>query len=103
MSLLEDMGPTGGYYVRSLAPRSSDGSVDWSLDGRARLTRLHVVADGEVSAHSRRKAYAHAVTAAQAGASARAVAALTTVATVFASAAVTMIWAFLAIPNTPLP
>ena len=64
--------------------------------------RLHVVREGESSANSRRKAYARAMVRAQ-QVSVRATAGLISIAAVFATAATTLVWAFLAIPNTPLP
>ncbi|MCL2470291.1 MAG: hypothetical protein FWF25_00910 [Propionibacteriaceae bacterium] len=96
--------PEAGHIGRGLLDTRDWADPDLSPDRRsAQLPRLHVVTDGEVSAHSRRKAFAHAVAATQARSSVRAVAALGSVATVFVTAAATLIWAFLAIPNTPLP
>jgi len=64
---------------------------------------FHVVRDGEISASFRRRAFAHSVARTQRTVAARTYAALGSMAAAFTAAAVTIVWAFLAIPNTPLP
>ena len=64
---------------------------------------FHLVHDGEVSARFRRRAFAHRAAHAHSVAAARTYTALGSMAAVFTAAAVTMVWAFLSIPNTPLP
>jgi len=65
--------------------------------------RFHVVEDGEISARHRRRAFARNAARAHAVLAARTYAALGSIAAVFTAAGVTMVWAFLSIPNTPLP
>ena len=64
---------------------------------------FHIVREGEISASFRRKTFAHRVARAHGIVAARTYAALGSMAAVFTAAAVTIIWAFLAIPNTPMP
>jgi len=68
---------------------------------RRRAQQLHVVREGEVPARIRRRAYAQAVARTQARLATRTYAALGSVAAVFTAAAVTMVWAFLGVPNLP--
>ena len=72
-------------------------------DDQPNLSRLHVVRDGELPASHQRREHARATARAQSWATARTCAALGSVATVFAIAVATIIQAFLAIPNLPLP
>jgi len=67
------------------------------------LPQLHLVHDGEVSAQARRRQRTHAVARARSRAEARLVAGLGSVVAVFTAAIATMAWAFISIPNTPLP
>lgn len=64
---------------------------------------FHIVRDGEVSAHARRLAYARHVAQVSRQATAWAGLKLTAVLALFASAGITIVWAFLEIPNTALP
>ncbi|MDR0848129.1 MAG: hypothetical protein LBN10_03655 [Propionibacteriaceae bacterium] len=76
--------------------------VEWIPQPSSR-NRLHLVAEGEMSAASLRHAHARRAARAQAWATAKGYAAVGAVVTVFASAAVTMVWSFLSVPNVPLP
>ena len=64
---------------------------------------FHVVSDGEVSASFRRRAFARRAARAHSVVAAKTYTALGSMAAVFTAAAVTIVWAFLSIPNTPLP
>ncbi|MCL2784918.1 MAG: hypothetical protein FWD55_05685 [Propionibacteriaceae bacterium] len=68
-----------------------------------RRPALHVVYDGETSANFRRKAYARSVSRAHTIAAVRTYGGLSCVLAVFLTAVTTMAWAFLSVPNTPLP
>ena len=70
---------------------------------RERRSRLHIVTEGETSAHYRRKVAMRADLQSRRHATARACATLGCVAAVFATVTTTMVWAFLAIPNVPIP
>ena len=65
----------------------------------ARPRRLHLVEEGEVPASVARKAHARMVARART----KGYAALGSLLATFVAAWVTIGWAFLAIPNTPLP
>jgi len=62
---------------------------------------LHLVTDTEVSARSRRRAHARAVSRTRDRAQVRTYAALGSVGAVFMAGFVTILWAFCAIPPTP--
>jgi len=65
--------------------------------------RFHVVREGEISANFRRKAFAHGVARAHTVVTAKTYTALGSMLAVFTAAVGTIVWAFLSIPNTPLP
>ena len=64
---------------------------------------FHIVREGEIPASFQRRAFARNVARTQRMVAAKTYAALGSMAAAFTAAAVTIVWAFLAIPNTPLP
>ncbi len=66
-------------------------------------TRIRLVSEEELSAVQRRRAYAHRQARLRSVALAQVWLLRGAVTTVFAGAASTMVWAFLSVPNLPLP
>ena len=77
--------------------------ISYEATSPAAAPAFHVVREGEISASFRRRAFAHSVAHAHSVVAAKTYAALGSMAAVFTAAAVTIVWAFLTIPNTPLP
>ena len=78
-------------------------SIPITRFGDRRSVELHIVRDGEISASQRRHQHARATARRQSWGTARTCAALGSVVTVFTMAMVTIVQAFLAVPNLPLP
>jgi len=77
--------------------------ISFQADSQKVAPRFHVVREGETSSSHRRREFAQAHIHARGVIAAKTYAALGSMAAVFTAAAVTIMWAFLAIPNTPLP
>ncbi|MDR0487965.1 MAG: hypothetical protein LBG99_00920 [Propionibacteriaceae bacterium] len=69
----------------------------------ARGAHLHIVREGETSAHFRRKLYAQEISRARSWAQVRVYVNLSSALGFFAMALTSVAVAFLSIPNTPLP
>ena len=67
------------------------------------MPAFHIVREGEISASNRRRAFARSAARTRGIVAAKTCAALGSMAAVFTAAAVTIVCAFLSIPNTPLP
>ena len=78
-------------------------SIPITRSGDRRSVELHIVKDGEMSANQRRRQHARATARRQSWATTRTCAALGSVLSVFTMAMVTIVQAFLAVPNLPLP
>ena len=81
----------------------SAAEISYAAGNLKAAPAFHVVAEGEISANFRRRAFARSVARAQRTVAVKTYTALGSMAAVFAAAAVTLVWAFLAIPNAPLP
>ena len=77
--------------------------ISFQADGEKVAPRFHIVREGEISGNHRRRAFAQTQAHARSVVAAKTYAALGSMAAVFTAAAVTIVWAFLAIPNSPLP
>lgn len=77
--------------------------VSYDASPRAAVPQFHVVHEGEISASSKRRAFARSAARVRSVAAAKTYAAFVSMATVFTAAAATIVWAFLSVPNTPLP
>ena len=77
--------------------------ISYSPNQTKAAPRIHIVRDGETSAHFRRKVHQRGVARTTTYAIVRTYAGLGSITAVFMTAVVTLVAAFMSIPNTPIP